>query len=54
MASKSDHKIKLQSTESSHAYTTTKNKKTHPEKLSIQKYDPILKKHVLYKEGKIK
>lgn len=47
-------KIKLQSTESSHFYTATKNKRTHPEKLELKKYDPIVRKHVLYKETKIK
>ena len=47
-------KIKLNSTESSHFYTTTKNKKTMPEKLKIKKFDPIVRKHVMYEEGKIK
>lgn len=47
-------KIKLNSTESSHFYTTTKNKKTKPEKLKIKKFDPIVRKHVMYEEGKIK
>lgn len=53
MASKRD-KVKLVSTESSHYYTTTKNKRTHPDKLEMMKYDPVLRKHVLYKEAKIK
>lgn len=47
-------KVKLNSTESEHFYTTTKNKKTKPEKLKLMKYDPIVRKHVLYEEGKIK
>ena len=33
-------------------YTTTKNKKTHPERLEMMKYNPVLKKHTLYKETK--
>lgn len=47
-------KIKLKSTASSHYYTTTKNKKTKPEKLKMKKYDPIVRKHVEYVEDKIK
>lgn len=37
-----------------HYYTTTKNKRTHPEKMEMKKYDPVIKKHVNYKESKIK
>ncbi|MCY4255111.1 MAG: 50S ribosomal protein L33 [Gammaproteobacteria bacterium] len=37
-----------------HFYTTTKNVKTHPEKMEVRKYDPRARKHVTYKEGKIK
>ena len=35
-------------------YFTTKNKRTHPEKLQTNKYDPVVRKHVAYKEAKIK
>ena len=35
-------------------YTTTKNKRTMPEKLELKKYDPVVRKHVIYKEAKIK
>ena len=35
-------------------YTTTKNKKTMPDKLELKKFDPKIKKYVLYKESKIK
>jgi large subunit ribosomal protein L33 len=46
--------IKLVSTAGTgHFYTTTKNKRKKPEKLEIKKYDPRVKKHVVYKEGKI-
>ena len=37
-----------------HFYTTTKNKRTTPDKLEIKKYDPKARKHVLYKEAKLK
>ncbi|MDS4042574.1 MAG: 50S ribosomal protein L33 [Candidatus Competibacter sp.] len=48
-------KIKLISTAGTgHFYTTTKNKRTTPEKLEMKKFDPVVRKHVLYKEAKIK
>ena len=53
MASKRD-KIRLQSTESHHYYTTTKNKRNQQGKLELKKYDPVVRKHVLYKEEKLK
>lgn len=37
-----------------HFYTTTKNKRLHPEKMVVKKYDPTIRKHVDYKEAKIK
>ena len=47
--------IKLVSTAGTvHFYTTTKNKKTMPDKLELKKFDPKIKKYVLYKESKIK
>ena len=48
-------KIKLESTAGTgHFYTTTKNKKTRPEKMLISKFDPKARKHVDYKEIKLK
>ena len=48
-------KIKLVSSAGTgHYYTTTKNKRTTPDKMEIQKYDPVVRKHVSYKEAKIK
>jgi large subunit ribosomal protein L33 len=48
-------KIKLVSSSGTgHYYTTTKNKRTTPDKIEIQKYDPVVRKHVAYKEAKIK
>lgn len=48
-------KIKLiSSAGTGHFYTTTKNKRTMPEKIEIKKFDPVVRKHVIYREGKIK
>ncbi|NND81584.1 MAG: 50S ribosomal protein L33 [Gammaproteobacteria bacterium] len=48
-------KIKLvSSANTGHYYTTTKNKRTMTEKMAIKKYDPVVRKHVEYKEAKIK
>ena len=48
-------KIKLVSTAGTgHFYTTTKNKQLHPEKIEVKKFDPVVRRHVVYKEGKIK
>jgi large subunit ribosomal protein L33 len=46
-------KIKLLSS-AGHFYTTTKNKRNMPEKMEIKKFDPVVRKHVIYKETKIK
>lgn len=43
---------KLKSTESDHIYYTEKNRRNDPARLELRKYDPILKKHVLFKETK--
>jgi large subunit ribosomal protein L33 len=48
-------KIKLVSSAGTgHYYTTTKNKRNMPEKMEIRKFDPVARKHVMYKEAKIK
>jgi large subunit ribosomal protein L33 len=48
-------KIKLVSSAGTgHYYTTTKNKRTHPDKMEVRKFDPRVRKHVMYKEAKIK
>jgi large subunit ribosomal protein L33 len=48
-------KIKLVSSAGTgHYYTTSKNKKTMPEKMEIKKFDPVVRQHVMYKEAKIK
>ena len=48
-------KIKLVSSAGTgHFYTTTKNKKTMPDKMEIKKFDPVVRKHGTYTEAKIK
>ena len=48
-------KIKLESSAGTgHFYTTDKNKRNTPDKLEFRKYDPVVRKHVIYRETKIK
>jgi large subunit ribosomal protein L33 len=48
-------KIKLlSSANTGHFNTTTKNKRLHPDKMEVKKFDPKARKHVVYKETKIK
>ena len=48
-------KIKLVSSAGTgHFYTTTKNRTNTPNKLEFKKYDPVARKHVVYKETKLK
>ena len=48
-------KIKLvSSADTGHYYTTTKNNRLSPDKLELRKYDPVVRKHVIYREEKIK
>ena len=55
MAKTGRDKIKLESTAGTgHFYTTDKNKRTMPAKMEIMKFDPKARKHVMYKETKIK
>ena len=44
--------IRLKSTASAHVYSKKKNKRNTTEKLEIKRYDPVVRKHVLYKEIK--
>ena len=47
--------IKLESSEKTgYFYITTKNKKSKDKKLSVKKYDPKLRRHVIFNEVKIK
>ena len=55
MAKPATVKIKLVSTEGTgFYYVTKKNPRNITEKMSFRKYDPVVKKHVEFKEAKIK
>ena len=55
MAKSAREKIRLVSSAGTgHFYTTDKNKKNMPGKMEVKKYDPVVRKHVMYKEAKIK
>ena len=55
MAKGAREKIKLEATAGTgDFYTTSKNKKTTPDKMLIMKFDPKARKHVEYKEVKLK
>jgi large subunit ribosomal protein L33 len=55
MAKPTTIKIRLNSTAGTgHFYVTKKNARTMTEKMAVRKYDPVARKHVEYKEGKIK
>ncbi len=55
MAKSAREKIRLVSSAGTgHFYTTDKNKKNTPGKMEIRKYDPVVRKHVVYNEAKIK
>ncbi len=42
--------VKMRSTESPHMFTTMKSKRNNPERIELMRYDPVVRKHVLYKE----
>ena len=55
MAKTARDKIKLESTAGTgHFYTTSKNRKSTTGKLTFMKFDPKARKHVEYKEVKLK
>jgi large subunit ribosomal protein L33 len=55
MAKPTTLKIKLLSTaDTGFFYVTKKNPRTKTEKMSLKKYDPVARKHVEFKETKIK
>lgn len=55
MAKAPTQKIKLVSTaDTGYYYVTKKNARTMTEKFSVKKYDPVVRKHVEFKEAKIK
>jgi large subunit ribosomal protein L33 len=55
MAKPTTIKIRLNSTANTgYFYVTKKNSRTMTEKMVKRKYDPVVRKHVEFKEGKIK
>ena len=44
--------VKMRSTESSHMYLTSKNRRNDPTRLELKKFDPTLRRHVIYRESK--
>ena len=55
MAKPNSLKIRLNSTAGTgFFYVTTKNPRNMTGKFEVKKYDPVVRKHVLFKEGKIK
>mgnify|MGYP002781298702 FL=1 len=55
MAKPTTVKIKLVSTaDTGFYYTAKKNPRNHTEKFTFRKYDPVVRKHVEFKEAKIK
>jgi large subunit ribosomal protein L33 len=55
MAKPATVKIRLVSTaDTGFFYVTKKNPRNHSEKFTFRKYDPVARKHVEFKEAKIK
>lgn len=55
MAKSNTIKVRMVSTEDTgFFYVTKKNARTQTEKLTQRKYDPVVRKHVEFKEAKIK
>ena len=55
MAKSASLKIKLLSTaDTGYFYVTKKNARTMTEKMVVKKYDPVVRKHVEFREAKIK
>ena len=55
MAKATTVKIKLESTAGTgYYYVTRKNSRNMTDKMVVKKYDPVVRKHVEFKEGKIK
>lgn len=55
MAKANSIQIKLVSTaDTGYYYIARKNPRTMTDKMEVRKYDPVARKHVIFKEGKIK
>lgn len=44
--------VKMRSTESAHTYYTEKNRRNDPNRIELRKYDPVIRRHVLYREAR--
>lgn len=44
--------VKMRSTESAHMYVTDKNRRNDPNRMELRKFDPIVRRHVVYRETK--
>ena len=44
--------VKMRSSASGHMYYTSKNRRNTSARLQLKKYDPLVRKHVVYKETK--
>ena len=44
--------VKMRSTESPHTYWTAKNRRNDPNRLELRKYDPVLRRHTLFREAR--
>lgn len=44
--------VKLKSTESGHMYITEKNRRNDTGRMELRRYDPLVRRHVLYRETK--
>ena len=42
--------VKMRSTKSHHVYLTSKNRRNDDKRLELRKFDPVLRKHVVYRE----
>ncbi|MBN2006742.1 MAG: 50S ribosomal protein L33 [Anaerolineae bacterium] len=44
--------IKMKSSESGHMYYTEKNRRNDSQRLELRRYDPVVRRHVVYRETK--
>ena len=45
--------VRIESTAGTvYRYSITKNNRLHPEKIEYKKYDPVIRKHVIFRETK--
>ena len=55
MAKRNSIQVKLvSSADTGYFYVAKKNTRTKTDKLTFRKYDPVVRKHVLFKESKMK